>query len=145
LTRALIGMGSNIEPEQHLTAAVREIRKLFPSARFSTVYRSPAVGMQGDDFLNACCLIETDQSREGLAAWLKQIEDQHGRDRTAGIWRPRTLDLDLIFYGEMCLDPDLYRYAHVHVPAAELVELDAFAGSVAMLRPVALDLSKVGT
>ncbi|HXH64591.1 MAG TPA: 2-amino-4-hydroxy-6-hydroxymethyldihydropteridine diphosphokinase [Mariprofundaceae bacterium] len=140
----LIGMGSNIEPERHLTAAAREIREAYPAARFSSVYRSPAVGMEGDDFLNACCLIDTDRQRAELDAWLKRLEDRHGRDRTAGSWRPRTLDLDLIFFGMDCLDPDLYRYAHVHVPAAELVELEAFAGSVSMLRRVALDLSKVG-
>lgn len=145
MIQVLIGMGSNIEPEQHLVAAAREIREAHPSARFSSVYHSPPVGMQGDDFLNACCLIETTQSREELAAWLKRIEDRHGRDRSTGAWRPRTLDLDLIFYGTECLDDDLYRHAHVHVPASELMKLEEFAGSVAMLRRVALDLSKAGT
>jgi 2-amino-4-hydroxy-6-hydroxymethyldihydropteridine diphosphokinase len=145
LTRALIGMGSNIEPERHLAAAAREIREAYPAARFSTTYRSPAVGMEGDDFLNACCLFETAQTRDQLEAWLKRLEDRHGRDRTAGSWRPRTLDLDLIFFGEVCHDPDLYRYAHVYVPAAELVELDAFPAQVDGLRPVALDLSKDGS
>ena len=143
--QALIGMGSNIEPERYLAAAAREIRAAYPKARFSSVYRSPAVGMEGDDFLNACCLIDTAQSQAELDAWLKGLEDRHGRDRTAGSWRPRTLDLDLLLYGDQCLDADLYRYAHMHVPAAELVELAAFAGSVAMLHRVALDLSKAGT
>jgi 2-amino-4-hydroxy-6-hydroxymethyldihydropteridine diphosphokinase len=145
LTQVLIGMGSNIEPERYLTEAAREIRAAHPSARFSTVYRSPAVGMDGDDFLNACCLFDTSQTLAELEGWLKQLEDRHGRDRTAGSWRPRTLDLDMIFFGDACLDPDLYRYAHVYVPAAELVKLDAFTGSVDGLQPVALDLSKDGT
>ena len=72
--RALIGMGSNIEPEHYLAAAAREIRESYPAARFSSVYRSPAVGMEGDDFLNACCLIDTAQSREALDTWLKGLE-----------------------------------------------------------------------
>ena len=143
--QVLIGMGSNIEPEQHLAAAANEIRAAFPDARFSSVYRSPAVGMAGDDFLNACCLIDTGQSRTELDAWLKRLEDKHGRDRTAGSWRPRTLDLDLILYGSDCLDADLYRHAHMYVPAAELVDLEPFAGAVDMLRRVGLDLSKTGS
>jgi 2-amino-4-hydroxy-6-hydroxymethyldihydropteridine diphosphokinase len=143
--QALIGMGSNIEPERYLASAARAIRAVYPDARFSSVYRSPAVGMEGDDFLNACCLIDTAQGQAELDAWLKGLEDRHGRDRTSGSWRPRTLDLDLILFGTECLDTDLYRYAHMHVPAAELMELAAFTGSTAMLHRVALDLSKAGT
>lgn len=121
---ALIGMGSNIEPEQHLLSAAQEIRAHFPSVKFSHVYRSKAVGMEGDDFLNACCLIGDATEERQLVEWLKRLEDVHGRDRTEGSWKPRTLDLDLLIYAGEVRDDDLYRYAHVYVPAAELLKME---------------------
>lgn len=124
MAKALIGMGSNIEPEQHLNDAAGEIRARFPACGFSAVYRSKAVGMEGDDFLNACCLIEGVPVREELVSWFKQLEDRHGRDRSEGSWKPRTLDLDLLVYDDEVLDDDLFRYPHVYVPASELVDMD---------------------
>jgi 2-amino-4-hydroxy-6-hydroxymethyldihydropteridine diphosphokinase len=124
LHRVLIGMGSNIEPESNMERAAAAIRMRFPDVRFSKVYRSAAVGMDGDDFLNACCLFETEMDLDALRDWLKALEDAHGRDRSQGSWRPRTLDLDLLIYGDEILDQDLYRYAHVYGPAAELVAME---------------------
>jgi len=123
-TRALIGMGSNIDPEQHLMDAAKEICGRFPDCRFSAVYHSKAVGMEGDDFLNACCLIEGVPVREELVSWFKLLEDRHGRDRSEGSWKPRTIDLDLLVYGNEVVDDDLFRYPHVYVPASELVDMD---------------------
>jgi len=122
--KALIGMGSNIEPEENLKRATATIRERFPEVRFSKVYRSAAVGMAGDDFLNACCLIETGMSEQDLRRWLKGVEDEHGRDRGQGSWQPRTLDLDLLMLGGTVLDEDVYEYAHASVPAAELVDME---------------------
>lgn len=121
---ALIGLGSNIDPEGHLADAADEIRTHFVTCRFSTVYRSKAVGMEGDDFLNACCLIEDVPVREELIGWFKQLEDRHGRDRSEGSWKPRTLDLDLLVYDDEVVDDDLFRYPHVYVPASELIDMD---------------------
>jgi len=121
---ALVGMGSNIDPEHHLTAAASEIRERFPTCCFSAVYRSKAVGMEGDDFLNACCLIEGVPVRKELVGWFKEVEDRHGRDRSEGSWKPRTIDLDLLAYSDEVLDDDLFRYPHVYVPASELIDMD---------------------
>jgi len=124
VANALIGMGSNIDPEHHLADAAKEIRARFLDCSFSAVYRSKAVGMEGDDFLNACCLIEDVPVRDELVGWFKLLEDRHGRDRSEGSWKPRTLDLDLLVYSDEVLDDDLFRYPHVYVPASELVDMD---------------------
>ncbi len=117
----LIGMGSNIEPERYLCSAAAAIRERFPGVRFSAVYRSAAVGMQdAADFLNACCLLSSNSSPAQMQVWLKQLEDAHGRDRSHGSWRPRTLDLDLLMAGDEVLDDELFCYAHAYVPACEL-------------------------
>lgn len=78
--------------------------------------------MAGDDFLNACCLLGTDWPQSELQSWLKRLEDAHGRDRSQGSWTPRTLDLDLLLLDGHVLVADAFAYAHVALPAAELVD-----------------------
>jgi 2-amino-4-hydroxy-6-hydroxymethyldihydropteridine diphosphokinase len=138
--QALIGMGSNIEPEKHLANAALQIRTKFPGTAFSRVYRSKAVGMAGEDFLNACCLVPSEMKSDELNVWLKRLEDAHGRDRSLGSWQPRTLDLDLLMFGGVVLDDNLYRYAHAHVPAAELVRLSKPCENEAMLTRIDIRL-----
>lgn len=114
-------MGSNIEPERHLCAAAQAMRQQFGDVDFSSVYRSEAVGMDGDDFLNACCIFSVDLTYEDLLSWLKALEDKYGRDRSEGSWKPRTLDLDVLLIDDVVVDEDLYRYGHIFVPASELL------------------------
>jgi len=116
-------MGSNLEPEKNLSAAAAEIRKRFPKARFSRIYQSHAMGMQGPDFLNSCCCFDTALSPNLLEEWLKGIEAKQKRDRSLGSWVPRTLDLDLLMLGGQVLDEDLFRFAHLYLPASELMSL----------------------
>lgn len=117
-------MGSNIDPELNLRQAAFAIRRKFPGVRFSRVYRSAAVGMAGDDFLNACCLFETEMPRTRLIGWLKRVEDAQGRERLQGAWQPRTIDLDLLMLGDAVLDDDLHQYAHIYIPAGDLVDTE---------------------
>jgi len=124
VTTALLGMGSNIEPEKHLQDAANILRQDFSNVYFSHVYQSAAVGMDGDDFLNACCLIENVPEHADLLTYLKALEDMHQRDRSKGSWKPRTLDLDVLMYDNLVCDDDIYRYAHVFVPASELITLN---------------------
>ncbi len=119
-----MGMGSNIHPEEYLIGAAAALREHYPQVIFSAVYRSKAVGMEGDDFFNACCLIQDVTDRTALVNWCKALEDRHGRDRSEGSWKPRTLDLDLLMFDEEVVDDDLFRYPHVYVPASELIDLD---------------------
>jgi len=140
VTTALIGMGSNINPEKHLQCASQDIKQYFSDVAYSKVYQSAAVGMDGDDFLNACCLLSNVPEKKELLKWLKCLEDKYGRDRSKGSWKPRTLDLDLLMYGDDILDDDLFRYAHVFVPASELVDLTLPVGKDGMLLEVSLRL-----
>ena len=119
----LIGMGSNIHPESNLSQAAMALRAQFSEVTFSSVYRSAAVGMQGDDFLNACCLLRCDMTMPEIRVALKRLEDAQGRDRSEGSWKPRTLDLDVLFFDGQVIDDELYRYAHAFVPAGELLDI----------------------
>jgi len=137
---ALIGMGSNIHPEKYLQWASQDIKEYFSGVKYSHVYQSAAIGMDGDDFLNACCLLRGVSDKVELLHWLKLLEDKYERDRSEGSWKPRTLDLDLLMYGDEILDDDLFRYAHVFVPASELIDLTLPTAEEGILSPVPLRL-----
>ncbi|MDX8409550.1 MAG: 2-amino-4-hydroxy-6-hydroxymethyldihydropteridine diphosphokinase [Mariprofundales bacterium] len=122
--RALIGLGSNIDSERHMTQAAQELRQRFPDVCFSSVYCSAAVGMEAGaaDFLNGCALLTSPLAAADLVVWMKGLEDAHGRDRSRGSWHPRTLDLDLMWFDGVWLEP-VMDYAHCYLPAAELLTL----------------------
>jgi len=136
----LVGMGSNIDPESNLTQAASALRARFSDVSFSSVYRSAAVGMQGEDFLNACCLMCSDMAVSEIRLELKRLEDAQGRDRSDGSWRPRTLDLDVLYYDGHVVDDELYHYAHAFVPAAELLDLTLPVDEAGLVSVVTLRL-----
>lgn len=103
MTRAHIGLGSNLgEPVQQLRAALRALGSI-PATRLlqsSSFYRSRAVGPgEQPDYLNAVAALDTGLSAHELLGHLQRIERQQGRVRNLR-WGPRTLDLDLLLYGD---------------------------------------------
>jgi 2-amino-4-hydroxy-6-hydroxymethyldihydropteridine diphosphokinase len=140
MPQVLLGLGSNIQPELNLKRAAVALRIQFEGILFSNVYSSAAVGMDGDDFLNACCLFDTELSQQQISVLLKAMEDVQQRDRSKGSWKPRTLDLDLLSYDKQTIGDDLYCYAHAFVPAAELLALDLPKDEQGLLSRVALNL-----
>jgi len=123
-----ISLGSNIEPERNLRSAVEALRERFGSVRLSPVYRTPAVGFDGPDFLNAIAVLESDMHPFALNDWLHALEIAHGRDRRDKSYSDRTLDLDIIYFGKLVLEgpgdfmlprPEL-RHAFVLKPLADV-------------------------
>jgi 2-amino-4-hydroxy-6-hydroxymethyldihydropteridine diphosphokinase len=125
---ACLSLGSNLDPERHLRAAVDALRARFPALVVSQTYRFPAVGYDGADFLNAAATIETDLSPDALNAWLHALEDAHGRDRSGPRYSDRTLDIDIVLYddrvltgaGNLRIPRDELRHAFVLKPLAEI-------------------------
>ena len=123
-----IAAGSNVEPESHLAVAVRELDKHFPGVRFSPWYRNRAVGFEGEDFINFVAGFPTDLSVEEVVARLQFIEALCGRTREAPRWAPRTMDLDVLLYGDLVRQtatlrlprPDLLKRAYMLGPLADL-------------------------
>lgn len=113
---AYLSLGSNIEPDKHLRAAVAELLERFGDVLLSPVYRTPAVGFEGADFLNAAARIETELSPEELNVWLHVLEDRHARDRSGPRFSSRTLDIDLLLYD----DRALRGAGHLELPRPEL-------------------------
>ena len=114
--RAYLSLGSNIEPARHLRSALAALRERFGDVHVSPVYRTPAIGFDGDDFLNAAALIDSELDPYALNDWLHALEDAHGRDRSGPRFGPRPLDIDIVFYDELTLDGP----GHLQIPRDEL-------------------------
>lgn len=102
--KAFLSLGSNQRPEENLRSAFDALRERFGDIVASVVYRFPAVGFSGPDFLNAGAVIDSDLDPVALNAWLHALEDAHGRDRGGPRFGDRTLDIDIVFYDDLVLD-----------------------------------------
>jgi 2-amino-4-hydroxy-6-hydroxymethyldihydropteridine diphosphokinase len=127
VTKAYLSLGSNVEPERHLRAAIDALRARFGDIVVSPVYRVPAVGFDGPDFLNAAAIVETDLDPFALIEWLHQLESDNGRIRGHVKFSDRTLDIDLVYFDDVVLDlPELQiqrpelRHAFVLRPLADI-------------------------
>lgn len=128
MPQVYIGAGSNVEPERHLTVAARELGQHFPGVCFSPWYRNRAVGFEGEDFINFVAGFPTELAIEDVIARLQFIEALCGRTREAPRWAPRTMDLDVLLYGELVRQtptlklprPDLLKRAYMLGPLADL-------------------------
>ena len=97
LHEVYLSLGSNEDPKHYLMLAIDELKDKFGEILLSPVYRTPAVGFDGPDFLNAAARIKTDIDVLELDSWLHQLEDRHGRKRDVPRYSSRTLDIDIIF------------------------------------------------
>jgi 2-amino-4-hydroxy-6-hydroxymethyldihydropteridine diphosphokinase len=117
VARVYVGIGSNIERERHIRAAVRELAGRHGPLILSSVYESAPVGFAGDNFYNLVAGFDTKLDAESLIAELHALERASGRRRTSARFGPRTLDLDLLLYD------DLVRHdGTVDVPRREILD-----------------------
>jgi 2-amino-4-hydroxy-6-hydroxymethyldihydropteridine diphosphokinase len=128
LERAYVSVGSNVDRETHVRAAVRALEARFGWLVTSPVYETGAVGFEGDPFLNLVVGFDTELPPEGLVEYLKAIERACGRTPESNGFRPRTLDLDLILYGDLILETpafelprdEILHHAFVLAPLADI-------------------------
>jgi 2-amino-4-hydroxy-6-hydroxymethyldihydropteridine diphosphokinase len=126
MARVYLSLGSNLEPQHHLLAALAELRERFGAIDVSPAYRSKAVGFDGADFVNLAVGLDTELSPEALNNWLHALEDRHGRRRDVPRFSDRTLDIDIVLYDMLVSDGS----GHLQIPRGELRH--AF-----VLRPIA--------
>jgi 2-amino-4-hydroxy-6-hydroxymethyldihydropteridine diphosphokinase len=131
MTIVYIGLGSNMElPRQHITAAIQSLSDIESTRmlKVSSLYKSKPVGpLDQNDYINAVAQIETDLKPLELLDSLQTIENEHDRVRNER-WGPRTLDLDILMFGEEVIQNDRLTIPHpemgnrsfVLVPLAEI-------------------------
>ena len=123
-----ISIGSNIECEKYIRAGIKALASYYGDLICSPVYESIAVGFEGDNFYNLVAAFDTNESYQTVNANLSNIEDLNGRDRSSAKFSARTLDLDLLLYGDLVLSskeltlprPEIYNNAFVLQPLADI-------------------------
>lgn len=123
-----LSLGSNEAPEKHIPQALHDLEALFGELRVSPVYESEAVGFDGANFHNLIVGIYSSYSPRELVAQLRRVEARHGRKRTADKFLSRTLDIDLLTYGDQIVDDgsiqlprdEILKYAFVLLPLSEM-------------------------
>lgn len=149
---AWIGIGANLgDARAHVTDALARLHRLPDTTllRASSLYRTAPIDSSGDDYINAVACLNTTLDAHALLAALLDIEQAHGRERP---YRnaPRTLDLDLLLYGDQVIadaptlivpHPRMHERAFVLAPLAELApELHIPGrGRIAKLLPAVAD------
>ena len=106
MTRVFVGIGSNVAPERHIGQAYALLRNAFDGVAFSNAYRNPADGFDGEDFVNAVAAFDTAAALPTILATLRRIELDVGKDLSEPRFAPKTIDLDLLFYGMTRIDND---------------------------------------
>jgi 2-amino-4-hydroxy-6-hydroxymethyldihydropteridine diphosphokinase len=128
--QVFVAAGSNVAPHEHMALATRELARAFPDARFSPWYQNAAAGFEGSDFINLAAAFETELAVDELLAVLRAIEAVCGRPREAPRWAPRTMDLDVLLYGDLvCRRPDLT------LPRPDLLKRAYMLGPLADVAP----------
>ncbi|EGA65299.1 2-amino-4-hydroxy-6-hydroxymethyldihydropteridine diphosphokinase [Vibrio brasiliensis] len=124
---AYIGIGSNIDRRKHIQAAIEELRALGQDVRISTIFECEAVGFESHAFYNLVVEMKTELSLTEFSRQLRDIELKWGRAADAGKFEPRTVDLDIILFGEQVSSAkpelprsDIFKYAFVLQPLMEL-------------------------
>jgi 2-amino-4-hydroxy-6-hydroxymethyldihydropteridine diphosphokinase len=130
MPQVYVAAGSNIEPERHLALAAAELERRFPGVRFSPWYRNRAVGFEGEDFINFVAGFATELPVAEVLTSLHAIEALCGRARDAPRWAPRSMDLDVLLYGDLiCHEP------HLKLPRPDLLKRAYMLGPLAALAP----------
>jgi 2-amino-4-hydroxy-6-hydroxymethyldihydropteridine diphosphokinase len=135
MTTAYVGLGSNLGDREHL---IRHAAELIGAVRISTVIETEPWGYGNQPmFLNAVAEVETPLTARQLLDHLLDVERRLGRERVGAQWGPRTIDLDLLLYGDETIDepglvvphPRLTERDFVLRPLAELVPLLRIPGN----------------
>ncbi|MGR9013009.1 MAG: 2-amino-4-hydroxy-6-hydroxymethyldihydropteridine diphosphokinase [Gammaproteobacteria bacterium] len=128
MTRGYISIGSNIDKDEHIPASLRALEQTFGELTISSIYESEPVGFTGDAFYNLVVGFDSDLEVRAVAKQLRQIELDNGRTRDSRKFAARTLDLDLILYGDLIINDgrlqiprdEIEHYAFVLEPLAEI-------------------------
>jgi 2-amino-4-hydroxy-6-hydroxymethyldihydropteridine diphosphokinase len=141
---AYVALGSNIAPEKHISLALAELAVQCRVAGISRFYRSrPLNRPEQADFINGACRVETElPPRELKFDVLREIEQRLGRVRSADAYAARTIDLDILLYGELVVDevglmlpdPDICHRPFLFLPLLDLDRNLTLPGEVRLLR-----------
>jgi len=122
MNKAIIGLGSNIDPKKNISQARQLIADHYKMLKESSFVQTKPVGyVDQDDFINGSIYIETQLNYDQLKANLKIFENQLGRTGSPIKNGPRTIDLDIIIWNEKVKDKDFYERDFLRESVLELI------------------------
>jgi 2-amino-4-hydroxy-6-hydroxymethyldihydropteridine diphosphokinase len=128
MTVVYVAAGSNVEPEKYLSRALQALEATYGPLTCSRAYRNRAVGFTGDDFINLVVGFNTEDSPADVRRQLQKVEAACDRPPDAAKWAPRTMDLDILLFGDLVSNepglviprPDLVKRPYMLKPMAEI-------------------------
>ena len=121
MPHAIIAVGSNIDPQPNIAAALQRLSQHVKLVDCSQVWEFESMGSPGPNYLNLAVEVEGELGQDEMRGLLKDIEQALGRvrdphDKNA----PRVIDLDLVIYGEQVADDEFWERPYQVIPLAEL-------------------------
>ena len=121
-----LSLGSNINAEENLEFAFKELKKILSNIKSSSIHQTKAEGFEGDDFLNSVVCGNSELDFNDLNKKLKLIEDIAGRNRDAPKFSARTLDIDIVLQIDdnddiLFESAEVQKYNFVSAPLKELI------------------------
>ena len=122
MNTAIIGLGSNIDPQENINRAQASITQKFHILAASKFITTKPIGSRTQaDFLNGAILLETDLDLKPLKTALKTIETSLGRKKSPNRFDPRTIDLDILVWNDKIIDQDFYTRSFIKSAVLELM------------------------
>lgn len=122
MNTAVIGVGSNIVPEENIPKARLQLAQRFKVLKESSFVRTKPVGQTNQaDFVNGVILIEVSEGYDETRAILKTIEQEMGRVRSENKYEPRVIDFDIIIWNGKVVDPDFYSRDFLRASVSEIL------------------------
>lgn len=122
MNRVVIGVGSNIDPDENIARARDKIAAEFCLLGESRWVKTKPVGFSEQaNFINGALLIETRLRRDELKARLRKLETQLGRVRAANRDEPRPIDLDIVVWNGEVVDPDVHERAFLRAAVLDVL------------------------
>jgi 2-amino-4-hydroxy-6-hydroxymethyldihydropteridine diphosphokinase len=128
MTHVFVGIGSNIDRQKNVQGGIAALSEEFGDLTISPVFESKPFGFEGDDFYNLVVGFNTQLDIENVNGLLRDIEFQFGRHRTESHFSSRTLDIDLLLYGNLVSDEH-------HVPRHDVTDYSFVLCPLAMIAP----------
>lgn len=152
MARAFVGVGSNTDPAENVSKAIRLLARRARVLAVSTVYEAESEGgREQPPYYNCVVEVETElPALEFKRSVLRQIEQELGRQRSSDRYAPRTIDLDLILYDDLVAatdeltlpDPEIAHRPFLAIPLHELAPSLALPGSGVPIAEVAAALPR---
>lgn len=128
MTRVYVSVGSNQQPATYIPKAIEELEEAFSPLLISPFYESVAVGFNGDNFINLVVGFDTRKTLTEVATEMDRIEQLCGRERGTEKFSSRTMDLDLLLFGNLVRHDEQFdiprdeieKYAFVLMPLVDI-------------------------